>query len=92
MRAGLHRVIREQSPAHAAYDLRVESGAGLGSDAVVGISWEVENPQPLHLGYSALGRSICRRNVSYGPELGVDATLVGRSDRPTGASAGCCGE
>jgi phage tail-like protein len=89
---GLHRVIREQSPAHAAYDLRVSSAAGLGPDAVVGISWEVSNPQPLHLGYSALGRSICRRNVSYGPELGVDATLVGRSDRSTSASAGCCGE
>jgi phage tail-like protein len=89
---GLHRVIREQSPAHAAYHLRVAAGAGLGSETVVGISCDVENPQPLHLGYSALGRSMCRRNVSYGPELGVDATLVGRADGPGSESLPCCGE
>ena len=89
---GLHRVIREQSPAHAAYDLRVAAGAGLGSDTVVGISCDVENPQPLRLGYSALGRSMCRRNVSYGPELGVDATLVGRANGSGSESLARCGE
>ena len=89
---GLHRVIREQSPAHVAYNVRAAVGAGLGSDAVVDVSWRVEDPQPLYLGYSALGRSICRRGVSYGPELGHDATLLGRSGGWTSASAGCCGE
>jgi phage tail-like protein len=89
---GLHRVIREQSPAHAAYDLRVAAGAGLGSNTVVGISCDVENPQPLHLGYSALGRSICRRNVSYGPELGVDATLVGGANGSGSDFLARCGE
>ena len=89
---GLHRVIREQSPAHAAYDLRIEYGAGLGADAVVGTNWRVIDPQPLQLGYSRLGGSICRRTVSYGPELGVDATLVGRADCRAGGAALSAGE
>jgi phage tail-like protein len=82
---GLQRVIREQSPAHAAYDLRIEYGVRVGS--VVGVNSRVIDPQPLQLGYSTLGQAICRRNVSYGPELGVDATLVERADcRASGAA------
>jgi phage tail-like protein len=89
---GLHRVIREQSPAHAAYELRTAYGAGLDADAVVGINWRVVDPQPFELGSSMLGRSICRRNVSYGPELGVDATLVERAECRAGGAALGAGE
>jgi phage tail-like protein len=76
----LHRIIREHSPAHADYDIRLVSGAGLGAEALVGINLRVEDPQPLHLGHSALGRSICMRTVRYGPELGIDAVVTGPND------------
>jgi phage tail-like protein len=83
---GLHRVIREQSPAHAAYDIRLVSGTVVGSDSVVGIA-QVENPTPFRLGHSALGRSVCLRKVWYGPELGIDATLTGPNPTSKSASA-----
>jgi phage tail-like protein len=72
---GLHRVIREQSPAHAAYDIRLVSGAVVGSDGAVGFA-RVEDPMPFRLGHSTLGRAICQRKYWYGPELGIDATLL----------------
>lgn len=77
---GLHRVIREQSPAHAAYDIRLVSGAVVGSDGAVGVA-RLEDPMPFRLGHSTLGRAICQRQYWYGPELGIDATLL--SDRMT---------
>ena len=73
---GLHRIIREQSPAHVSYDIRLVSGVGVGSDMVLGINSRVEDPQPLLLGHSNLGRSILT-GYSYGPEIGVDAILSG---------------
>jgi phage tail-like protein len=88
---GLERVIREQTPAHAAFDVRVGDGAGLGG-AVVGVNWRVVDPQPLRLGESRLGRSICRRQFSYGPELGADATLRERSEGGCDRAAICAGE
>jgi phage tail-like protein len=83
---GLHRVIREQSPAHVAYDIRLVSGAVVGSDGVVGVA-TLENPMPLRLGHSALGRAVCLREVWYGPELGIDATLTGPSPTSNCAAA-----
>jgi phage tail-like protein len=78
---GLHRVIREQSPAHTAYDIRLSGGAAIGSGAALD-STSLQNPGPLRLGYSALGRSICLRRFTYGPELGVDALLAGAAGSP----------
>jgi phage tail-like protein len=83
---GLHRVIREQSPAHAAYDIRLVSGTVVGSDGVVGFV-QVENPMPFRLGHSTLGRAICLRRFCYGPELGIDATLAGPNPTSTSACA-----
>jgi phage tail-like protein len=84
---GLRRIIRENAPAHVSYDIRLTSGAGLGADAMVGVTLAVANPQPLRLGSSTLGRAICVRGRWYGPELGVDARLDGPADESTGARA-----
>jgi hypothetical protein len=42
---------------------------------VIGINFRVQDPQPLYLGHSSLGRSILSR-FFYGPELGVDALVA----------------
>jgi phage tail-like protein len=73
---GLHRIIRESAPAHVGYDIRLVSGR-LGGQAALGINFRATNPQPMLLGYSALGASICAGRVWYGPQVGVDATLAG---------------
>jgi phage tail-like protein len=83
----LHRIIRENAPAHLSYDIRLTSSAGLGGDAIVGVTLAVANPQPLRLGSSTLGRAICARRTWYGPELGVDARVGGPSNESTGAPA-----
>ncbi len=72
---GLHRVIREQSPAHVGYEIHLTAGSGLGPDTVVGVNCRVEDPQRFCLGHSLLGRSVCLRSVWHGPEVGHDATL-----------------
>ena len=89
---GLHRIIRENSPAHVGYDIRLLSGAGLGPDAVLGVNVRVEDPRPFHLGYSALGQAICVRRVRYGPELGTDSTLAGPAQGLKSASVVPYGE
>jgi hypothetical protein len=88
---GLHRIIRENSPAHVGYDIRLISGAGLGPNMVLGINFRVDDPQPFYIGHSSLGRSILR-GYSYGPELGIDAILAGRECGPESASDVCYGE
>jgi len=75
---GLHRIIRENSPAHVGYDIRLVSGTGLGSGMVLGVSTRVEDLQPLYLGHSNLSRSILK-GFRYGPEVGIDATLAGEA-------------
>lgn len=89
---GLHRIIRENSPAHVGYDIRLLSGAGLGPDAVLGVNVRVEDPQPFHLGYSALGHSICVKRIRYGPEVGTDSTLAGPAQGLKSASVVPYGE
>jgi len=74
----LHRIIRENAPAHVGYDIRLVSNAGLGPDLILGVNFRVEDPQPLRLGDSPLGRSILSR-LRYGPEIGIDATVTGSS-------------
>jgi phage tail-like protein len=76
---GLHRILRDNSPAHVGYEIRLVSGAGLGPNMVLGVNFRVEDLQPLCLGYSTLGRSICASPVWYGPELGIDTALAGPS-------------
>jgi phage tail-like protein len=88
---GLHRIIRENSPAHVAYDIRLVSGAGLGSNMVLGVNFKVEDPQPFYIGHSSLGRSILS-GFSYGPELGIDTTIAGRECGSSNASDVCYGE
>jgi phage tail-like protein len=83
----LRRIIRENAPAHLSYDIRLTSGAGLGADAIVGMTLAVTNPQPLRLGASTLGGAICVRSRWYGPELGVDAQLDGSPDESTATRA-----
>jgi phage tail-like protein len=83
---GLHRIIRENSPAHVGYDIRLVSGAGLGSNMALGVNSRVEDPQPLYLGHSALGRSVLS-GFRYGPELGIDATLAGPACGSNSAAA-----
>ncbi|HYV11876.1 MAG TPA: phage tail protein [Pyrinomonadaceae bacterium] len=75
---GLHRIIRENSPAHVGYDLRLVSDVGLGPNLMLGINFRVQDPQPLHLGHSSLGRSVLSR-FRYGPELGIDTLVTGSS-------------
>jgi phage tail-like protein len=89
---GLHRVIREHSPAHLDYDIRLLSGSGLGANTIVGINHRVEDPQPWRLGYSALGRAICAGRVRYGPEVGRDSVVAGSIDEARRAGARPCGE
>jgi ABC-type dipeptide/oligopeptide/nickel transport system permease subunit len=72
----LHRIIRENSPAHVGYDIRLVSGVGLGPEMALGINFRVQDPQPLYLGHSSLGRSILSR-FWYGPQLGIDALVAG---------------
>jgi phage tail-like protein len=88
---GLNRIIRENSPAHVAYDIRLVSGTGLGSNMTLGVNSRAEDPQPLHLGHSILGRSILS-GFSYGPEIGIKATLAGRACGSKGASEFSYGE
>ena len=88
---GLHRIIRENSPAHVAYDIRLVSGAGLGPNMVLGVNSRVEDPQPFYIGHSSLGRSILS-GFSYGPEVGVDAVVAGREWGSKNASDVCYGE
>ncbi|MGH9972166.1 MAG: phage tail protein [Pyrinomonadaceae bacterium] len=88
---GLHRIIRENSPAHVGYDIRLVSGAGLGPNMVLGVNFRVEDPQPFYIGHSSLGRSVLS-GFSYGPELGIDATLAGRDCGSRSASAFSYGE
>jgi phage tail-like protein len=73
----LARIAREYSPAHVHYDMQLISGAGLGFGAFVGVNCRVQDPQPLRLGHSILGRATCGRKVWHGPELGIDTTLAG---------------
>jgi phage tail-like protein len=82
----LHRIIRENSPAHVGYDIRLVSGAGLGPDMVLGINFRVQDPQPLYLGHSSLGRSILNR-FWYGPELGIDAWVAGAASGSNDAAS-----
>lgn len=88
---GLHRIIRENSPAHVGYDIRLVSGAGLGSDMALEVNSRVEDPQPLYLGHSTLGRSVLSGS-RYGPELGIDAMLAGDACGSKGAAAFFYGE
>jgi phage tail-like protein len=76
---GLHRIIRENAPAHLSYDIQLVSSTGLGPNTIVGTNFRVASPPPFHLGYSTLGRSICTRSVWYGPELGM-SIVTGRSE------------
>jgi phage tail-like protein len=76
-RRALTRIVNEHAPAHAVCELRIRPAAG----AVVGADLTLENPRPLHLGYSSLGRAICVSRLRYGPELGIDATLDVNGDR-----------
>jgi phage tail-like protein len=82
---GLHRIIRENSPAHAGYDIRLVSDAGLGPNLMLGINFRVQDPQPLHLGHSSLGRSVLSR-FRYGPEVGIDTLVNGSSCGSTDAA------
>jgi phage tail-like protein len=75
---GLHRIIRENSPAHVGYDIRLVSDVGLGPNLMVGINFRVQDPQPFNLGHSSLGRSVLSR-FRYGPELGIDTLVTGSS-------------
>ena len=75
---GLHRIIRENSPAHVGYEIRLVGEAGVGPNLIVGVNFRVRDPQPLQLGYSSLGRSILSR-LRYGPEIGIDASISGFS-------------
>jgi phage tail-like protein len=84
---GLHRIIRENTPAHVGYNIRLVSGTGLGPNMVLGVNLKVEDRQPFHIGHSSLGRSILS-GFSYGPELGIDSTLAGQDC----GSAFCYGE
>jgi len=75
---GLHRIIRENSPAHVGYDIRLVSDVGLGPNLMLGINFRVQDPQPFNLGHSSLGRSVLSR-FRYGPELGIDTLVTGSS-------------
>ena len=86
----LHRIIRENSPAHVDYDIRLISGTGLGPNMVLGVNFRVRDPQPLQLGQSSLGSSILKR-FRYGPELGIDALVAGAVCGPNDAVS-CYGE
>lgn len=88
---GLHRIIRENSPAHVGYDIRLVSGTGLGPNMTLGVNAQVEDPQALYLGHSALGRSVLS-GFSYGPEIGIEATLTGRACGSKDASEFSYGE
>jgi len=86
-RRALDRIIRENSPAHVGYDLVIQPGARLGAYSAVGLNLRVDDPQPVHLGHSALGWSICARPTRYGPELEIDTTLTGPDHEWRRASA-----
>jgi phage tail-like protein len=79
---GLHRIIRENAPAHVSYEIHLVSGAGLGPNTVLGVNFRVTDPPRLHLGYSTLGRSICASDVQYGPDIDIDSALPGLADQP----------
>lgn len=88
---GLHRIIRENTPAHVGYDIRLVSTAGLGPNTFVDMNFRVEDPQPFYIGHSSLGRSVLS-GFSYGPELGIDTTLTGGECGSIGTPAVCYGE
>jgi hypothetical protein len=73
---GLHRVIRENAPAHMGYDIRL-APRGIGGRTRLDENFSLAGPPPMLLGYSVLGGSICARSVWYGPQVGVDATVSG---------------
>lgn len=87
----LHRIIRDNSPAHVGYDIRLVSGAGLGPEMVLEVNFKIEDPQPMYLGHSPLGRSVLS-GMWYGPELGIDAVLSGRDCGSRSAAAFSYGE
>jgi phage tail-like protein len=82
---GLHRIIRDNAPAHAAYDIRLVSGAGLGPQSMLGVTTALADMPPVRLGYATLGRAICVRRPGDGPALGLDATLAGPPSDSHGA-------
>jgi phage tail-like protein len=87
----LRRILRENSPAHVGYDIRLVSGMGMGPGMALEVNSRVEDPQPLYLGHSTLGRSVLS-GFRYGPELGIDATLAGDACASNGAAAVFYGE
>lgn len=89
---GLHRIIRDNAPAHVHYDIQLGSRAGLGVNAMLGVNLTLTDPQPFLLGYSALGESVCARRVWWGPEVGIDATLGGPEDESNDAMSPRNGE
>jgi hypothetical protein len=78
---GLHRIIRENAPAHLAYDIRLVP-RGLSGRAMLGVNVTLADAPRMLLGHTALGTAVCTRPVWYGPQVGVDLTLAG----PHGAS------
>jgi phage tail-like protein len=78
---GLHRIIRENAPAHLAYDIRLVP-RGLSGRAILGVNVTLADAPRMLLGHTALGTAVCTRPVWYGPQVGVDLTLAG----PHGAS------
>jgi phage tail-like protein len=85
---GLHRIIRENAPAHVDYDIRLVP-PGLRGPTMLGVNLTLADPRPMRLGYSTLGEAICARSVYYGPQVGVDLTLTDRDggSHRTGAIA-----
>ena len=88
---GLHRIIRDNAPAHVAYGICLAS-RGLGAQSRLDVNFILADPHPTLLGYSALGGSICARSVWYGPQVGVDATLAGPAHESKHASECTDGE
>lgn len=84
----LHRIIRDNSPAHVAYDIQLVGGRGIGPGMSLEINSKVEDPQPFYLGHSTLGRSVLS-GFRYGPELDINATLAGDACGSKGAAAFC---
>ena len=73
---GLHRIIRENAPAHLAYDIRLVP-PGLSARTRLGVNFTLAAPPRMLLGHSALGAAVCTRHVWYGPQVGVDLSLAG---------------
>jgi phage tail-like protein len=82
---GLHRIVRENAPAHVEYEIQLVSPR-LRGHTMLGVNFTVADPQPMLLGYATLGEGICARRVWYGPQVGMDLTLTG-GDRTSHTSA-----